>query len=238
MIKIKLGSSDFYNVEYIRFDNEEKTRLAIRFVSASELRRFDRSLISNNGIGVYTEDRLLITSYGGYSTIYKIVSKDMILSSDGSVFDGEIDDDEEEKTLDELKEDKIKLMSKTCEDIIHNGVDVLLESGEVKHFSLSTNDQLNLFGKRVQLEVGNESSVFEYHADGEPCKFFSYSDMSKIIEYSMYYVSFHTTYVNSMFSWIRGCTSKEELDNIVYGMDIPEEFQSSVLKYYIENQKK
>lgn len=100
-----------------------------------------------------------------------------------------------------------------------------------KHFSLTTEDQLNLFGKQVQLASGAEQ--FEYHADGEKCIYFSKEDMTKIIEAAMSFVSYHTTYCNSMYTWIASVGTKEDLDAITYGTEIPEEYQSDVLKTYI-----
>ena len=125
-------------------------------------------------------------------------------------------------------------ISEACNQLITNGVDVDLSIG-TKHFSLKTEDQLNLFGKQAQLATGAEQ--LEYHADGEECVYFSKEDMAKIIETAMSFVSYHTTYCNSIFKWINAITSKEELDTIAYGVEIPEEYQSEVLKTYMSMMK-
>ena len=103
---------------------------------------------------------------------------------------------------------------------------------EWEHFSLETNDQINLFGKQYQLANGAE--FVEYHRDGYPCKYYSAEDMMKIITAAMEWVSYHTTYCNALNMWIAGASSKDEVNAIYYGADIPEEYQSEVLKDYLE----
>ena len=57
--------------------------------------------------------------------------------------------------------------------------------------------------------------------------------MQAIITAAMQHVSYHTTYCNSLNMWIAGATTTEELNTIFYGADIPEEYQSQVLKDYL-----
>lgn len=142
---------------------------------------------------------------------------------------------EEEKdkfNIDFFKQQKRQELSNICNETIINGIDVDLSIG-TKHFSLTIEDQINLFGKQSQLLAGAEQ--LEYHADGEECTYFSKEDMTKIIEAAMSYVSYHTTYCNSLYLWINNVKTKSELDTITYGADIPEEYQSEVLKTYIKN---
>lgn len=119
-------------------------------------------------------------------------------------------------------------ISKICNTTICNGVDVTLTDGSVKHFSLTDEDQLNLFGKQSQLVNGSQQ--VEYHADGEPCILFSAADAQLIITAAMAYKTFHTTYANSMFQWIKALKKASTLSAITYGADIPEKYQSEVLK--------
>lgn len=133
-------------------------------------------------------------------------------------------------TLDEVKAQKKAEISAMCESIIHSGIDVKIGE-EWEHFSLETNDQINLFGKQYQLANGAE--FVEYHRDGYPCKYYSAKDMMQIITAAMEWVSYHTTYCNALNMWIAGAASKDEVNMIYYGADIPEEYQSEVLKDYL-----
>lgn len=133
-------------------------------------------------------------------------------------------------TLDEVKVQKKAEISEACENTIHSGIDVKIGE-EWEHFSLQTNDQINLFGKQYQL--ANGATSVEYHQDGHPCKYYSAEDMMKIITAAMEWVSYHTTYCNALNMWIAGAESKDEVNTIYYGADVPEEYQSEVLKDYL-----
>lgn len=133
-------------------------------------------------------------------------------------------------TLEEIKTAKRAEISAACESTIYKGEDVEI-NGEWEHFSLSINDQLNLFGKQAQIAAG--ATQFEYHQDGHPCKYYSLEDMLKIIQAAMSYVSYHTTYCNALNMWLAGAKTKDEVSNIFYGADVPEEYQSEVLQNYI-----
>ena len=49
----------------------------------------------------------------------------------------------------------------------------------------------------------------------------------------MFHVSYHTTYCNALNMWIAGCQTAEEVHAIFYGADVPELYQSDVLKSYL-----
>ena len=135
------------------------------------------------------------------------------------------------ETLKEFKAAKKQEISQACEQIIYAGVSVTLVDGAVEHFALTEHDQLNLFGKQAQLATGAEQ--LEYHSDGKPCRYYSATDMQTIIAAAMQHVSYHTTYCNALNMWVAGCETAEELQQIYYGADVPEQYQSEVLKTYL-----
>ena len=57
--------------------------------------------------------------------------------------------------------------------------------------------------------------------------------MQSIIQAAMFHVSYHTTYCNALNMWIAGCQTPEEVQEIFYGADVPEEYQSEVLRAYL-----
>ncbi len=133
-------------------------------------------------------------------------------------------------TLEELKKAKRAEVNAACGQIICNGITVELSIG-FEHFSLSQTDQLNLFGLQAQIASGVTQII--YHADGQPCRFYPASDITLLIEKAMFHASYHTTYANSLRSWIDGAEMNSELETIYYGVDVPEEYQSEVLKAYL-----
>ena len=137
--------------------------------------------------------------------------------------------------LSEYKDAKHEELSCDCQEVIESGVDVTLSDGTVEHFSLTQTDQLNLLGKQVELAGTGDS--FAYHCDGEPCKTYSRADMQKICKEDIEFITYNTTYVNSVFNWIKACTKVSELDAISYGVEVPEEYKSEVLKEIEEKLK-
>ena len=51
-------------------------------------------------------------------------------------------------------------------------------------------------------------------------------------------VSYNTTYSNSLNMWIKAETDSSVIEGIYYGIDIPEIYQSDVLKKYISSKSK
>lgn len=183
------------------------------------------------GLKVYTAGDVECADFAGYTTVYRQDEGKVWLSDDGSTYTVPDTSPPEpyEPSVEALKKSKQQEINAACTQIIHAGVDVELSDGKTEHFSLTETDQLNLFGLRAQITSG-ESTV-PYHADRQPCRFYSAEDMEKIIDAAMKHAAYHTTYCNAMHMWI-AAASKDELRQITYGVDVPEEYQSDVLKVY------
>ena len=133
----------------------------------------------NGDIVLYTSGDIECAVLTGWNTVYRDEGRTVYLSDDGSVYQtpdpdtgGEILPPEPyEPTLAELQAAKKREISQACETAIYSGVDVTLTDGSTEHFSLTEHDQLNLFGKQVQLAAG--STELEYHADGQPCRYYN-----------------------------------------------------------------
>lgn len=133
-------------------------------------------------------------------------------------------------TIEELKEKKKAEINVACGQTISRGLTVELSTG-YEHFSLSQSDQLNLFGLQAQIASGVDQIV--YHSDGQPCRFYPAADIAQLIEKAMFHVSYHVTYGNSLKLWIESLITEEDIQGIFYGIDIPVEYQSEVLKTYL-----
>ena len=57
--------------------------------------------------------------------------------------------------------------------------------------------------------------------------------MQTIITKAMWHVSYHTTYCNALNMWVAGAETADDLQQIFYGADVPEQYQSEVLKAYL-----
>ena len=138
---------------------------------------------------------------------------------------------EEEPTTEYIRSVKLAEMNSTCNKTITNGFDITLSDGNSYHFSLTTQDQLNLITLASMVE-GGETQI-PYHADGEPCKFYSVEDINAIITKATEFKTYHISYFNSLKIYINSMETKEEIATVTYGTEIPEEYQSEVLKNLI-----
>ena len=225
-IKIK-GSDQCYEIQSITKSGEHV--LQIVFVDA---------IPEDWGeIQLYTAGGILATTLEGWITVYRSDGQIVYLSNDGSVYTPPADPEPVtppepyEPTIAELRASKKQEISQECEQAIYSGVSVTLADGSTEHFALTEHDQLNLFGKQVQLVAGAER--LEYHSDDHPCRYYDAADMQTIITKAMWHVSYHTTYCNAINMWISGVQTAEELQQIFYGADVPEQYQSEVLKAYL-----
>ena len=188
-------------------------------------------------IELYTAGDVLATILTGWTTVYRDEGQTVYLSDDGSVYVPPADPEPVNPpepyvpTFAELQASKKQEISTACEQTIYSGVSVILADGSTEHFALTEHDQLNLFGKQVQLAAGAEQ--MEYHSDGQPCRYYSAADMKNIVEKAMWHVSYHTTYCNALNMWVAGTETADDLQQIFYGADVPEQYQSEVLKAYL-----
>lgn len=192
-------------------------------------------------IQIYTSGGSQCSDLPGYDTVYRDESQTVYLSDDGSVYQPPEEPEPvlppepyvptPEELLASAQAAKKAEISADCEAIIYKGISITLADGSTEHFALTQHDQLNLFGKQVQLAAGAEQ--LEYHADGQPCRYYSAADMQAIIQAATWHVSYHTTYCNAINQWIAGCQEPEEVQEIFYGADVPAEYVSEVLRAYL-----
>ncbi len=134
-----------------------------------------------------------------------------------------------EPTLEEVISDKLKEISDICEQTIYNGIDVTLSDGITKHFSLKTEDQINLNGLVSQVSIGNikaENGV-PYHADGEICTLFSIADFTLVANSATAFVLQQTTYCNHLMMYVRSLENVEAVKAVAYGQELTGEFLES-----------
>ena len=233
----------------------------IRFKGSNEIYLAEVYLVNQNVMGLIFQNEIpdaylngfeqinvgngvVEGEYLDYTTEYRTYEDEPLkieLSNDESVYVPPVTPDPPQPpepyvpTLDEVKNYKHSEVSNTCQSTIFNGFDVELSSGETKHFTLTYEDQINLFGKQLQIEKGEEN--IEYHPSTtptSPCTYYSAADMTKIIETAFTFKSYHTTYCNSLYVWIDNCETKEDVDTIYYGIAVPDEYQSVVLQDYVK----
>lgn len=180
----------------------------------------------------YTTVKIIVIEKDEYDTLFEAIEtgKEIEITDEEPDIQEELPqiDPDEEVTIEYVKAVKSAEMSATCNKIITNGFDAILSDGENHHFSLTIQDQLNLITLSSMVAAGE--TVIPYHADGELCKGYSVEDITTIINTATSFKAYHVTYFNSLKVYIDSMNDINEVNNVVYGIDIPEEYQSDVLK--------
>lgn len=132
----------------------------------------------------------------------------------------------QEITLEFIRSSKLKEISYSCRQTIESGFDMILR-GETCHFSLTTQDQFNLMSLK---EMAATSQLIPYHADGEECVFYTPEEINEIISAANNFKTYQITYHNALKGYVNALETIEEIAAVEYGMDIPEEYKTDVLK--------
>jgi len=139
-------------------------------------------------------------------------------------------------TLEEIQEAKVAEMNAAQQVVIQSGVDVTLSDGTSEHFTLTDHDQTSLMGLQTQVAAGAENIPWHTSDQSEHCKYYSNTDMALITTAALACVTWHVTYFRDLRIYLRSLKNKDDVNAVVYGMAIPEEFQSEPLKDMIAAQ--
>ena len=130
--------------------------------------------------------------------------------------------------IEDVKAAKIAEMSVACNEVITQGFDITLSDKKSHHFSLEVADQLKISKLNDRANAG--ITVLPYHADGESCKFYTKDEVVALNTAMENCIEFQTTYFNSLRDYIESMTDINDICDVKYGDNIPEAYQSEVLK--------
>lgn len=137
------------------------------------------------------------------------------------------------KTLEEEQTEKISEMNEIQQLTIRDGVLITLSDGTTEQFTLKDQDQTSLMGLQTLVAQGVENIPWHSADQSEHCKYYSNADMAIIAEKALQFITYHVTYFRDLRIYIRSLQTKEEIQNVTYGMTIPVECQSEVLKDFL-----
>lgn len=178
----------------------------------------------------YKNVELIAISEDEYNALLKAIEagKEIVVEAEQDVIeDTPVIDPFEEVTVEYIREMKILEMSHVCNTVITNGFDIALSDEEIHHFSLTTQDQLNLITLSTMIASGES---IPYHADGELCKFYTVDDIATIISAATAFKTYHVSYFNALKAYITSLDEITDISRVTYGIEIPDEYQSDVLK--------
>lgn len=198
--------------------------------------------VNTNGFHCYKDEECEYDiggdSYIGFTTVYRNDEETAKyngyqLSDDGSVYVPPEPTPEPEPyvpTLEEVKASKVAEMNAAQQAAINQGIDVTLTDGTVEHFTLKGQDQTSLMGLQIKVAQGDDRIPWHTSDIEEHCKYYSNANMSLIATAAMQYVTFHVTYFRDLRIYINAMDNKESVEAVTYGIIIPEEYRSEVLK--------
>lgn len=192
--------------------------------------------VKTTGFTISKEGKNWKGDYSDYTTVYQKLDDGVQFSNDGSTYVPPVPPEPYVPTLDEVKEQKVAEMNSIQQTIIDKGTDVQLSDGSVEHFTLSDPDQRSIMGLQLRLMAGEKELPWHVSDETIPCTFYSEEDMKKIGEVCTNFVTWHVTYFRDLRIYIRSLSSKEAVEQITYGIIIPEEFRSDPLKKMMEEQ--
>ena len=212
--------SDSNNADYVRFENflyRDRTWMPP---------------IEKNDKYKYEDVDIINITDEEYNTLLNAIKRNEEIKV---ITEEEIVEETKDVTIDYVKDVKILDMSIKCNETIINGFNITLSDGNLYHFSLSIEDQINLLN--INNTINNSNDKIIYHADGERCRYFSREDMKMIIDKALKFKTYHTTYFNGLKSYIQSLNDIITINNITYGIKLPDKFTHVFLTEYYENNK-
>lgn len=224
-------------MQNILFMNRKTVSKAeVKKLSEHTIQIITDAAVNTSGFQLLTNAGSVYGKFEDYTTLYREIDGGFILSNDGSVYVEPEPIPEPEPhvpTLEEVQEAKVLEMNAAQQEAIQQGVNVMLTDGTIEHFTLTDHDQTSLMGLQSQVDAGEEQIPWHTSDEAEHCKFYSNADMALITSTAMAWVTWHVTYFRDLRIYIRALQTREEVETITYGVDIPETFQSEPLKAMI-----
>ena len=134
-----------------------------------------------------------------------------------------------------VRERKIKEMNEAQQKTIADGFDIDID-GTTEHFTMTSNDQLSMLGLMSMVQSGVEYIPWHTSDKDEACKYYTNAQMKAIMDKAMALLTLNITYFRDLRIYInQGLKTNEEVEAVRYGILIPDEYKSDVLKDIEEN---
>ena len=124
--------------------------------------------------------------------------------------------------LEIVKKNKTKELGLICEKNITDGTSIETTNG-LEHFSFTDADQRDIKNAYDIAKITQISTL--YHADNTPCRIFTVAEISSIYIYMQQLIAYNTTLCNMLNTWVRRCTTEDEINAISYTSSLPEDLQ-------------
>lgn len=227
---LKLQTDDLVGVKEV-FNNITKIEIYQAEVLTSEYTLYDTySSICYNG-------RVFVHHEGIFADCLEVRLQKSSLADQVRRIEEAIsnDIDIDAMTVAEYKSFVLNNISNACESNIYEGT--VIEIDGVQHnFSFKAEDQINLLQLYLMTQMYPAITYVPYHSDGESCMFYTAEQIKTIYITLIIRLIAITTYANQLNLYVRSMTTKEELSNVRYGMNLPEPYARVVADIVSETQ--
>ena len=128
--------------------------------------------------------------------------------------------------LEKLRSLKLTEVAEACRAAILAGCSVAFNEKRTENFALEESDQINLTAAATAVSQG--AAGYPYHADGELCRLYPADEILMIAQAATAHKLYNTTYCNHILTWARRAESAEELAEIVYGAELPDDLAANL----------
>lgn len=138
--------------------------------------------------------------------------------------------------VDEYRAYLLKQIGAACRADIYAGTQVQLpSSGAIERYTYNDDDQRNLTNAMAILIVAPELPSVPYHPSGGLCRMIPAMDLVTIYGTLQVRLTYLTTRCNFMNVWIRSIATKEELLQINWQTELPQEYAEQVSAIYAQS---
>lgn len=137
--------------------------------------------------------------------------------------------DVDSMTTEEYREYLLQTFSDKGQQVIFEGTNVTLTDGSTKLFTYNLEDQSNLLNALFTIQALDDLTiVLPYHSHTEPCSLYSARDILLVYFTLQFFSTRVQTRVNMLCAWIRSIQTKEELLEITFESDLPQEYMNMI----------
>ena len=247
MITARINNNKTYNL--IRWDSQDFNANLTLYIQSIDLQDVKETFTNVELLEIFRETRL-VASYTSLDTFSQITYLGMDYCEAENRFVDSMSvtltklniadqiqrlDDQINKTVDpttlgleDLRAYKLQEISEACRQDIYDGAVIELSDGTSEKFSYNQEDQENLSSLLSLILIAKDIDALPWHSDGHFCRAFSRIDIITICSTLLLRKTQLTTYANAMNMYIGSINTREELLDVHYGMELPDEYAQNI----------
>lgn len=237
---VEFSAAGFASDQTLRLQSDDLHAIKDAFTSINKLEIF----VNDNPAGTYTqydtyssvtyEGKVFVAQENIFADCMRIELQRSSLVDEVAALTEMINPtiDIEAMTTEEYRKYLLKQIGAACRDEIYAGTQVELTDGTIEYYTYDDDDQRNLTNAVIILIVAPEARYVPYHPSGGYCRMIPSIDLLNIYGTLQVRLTYLVTRCNYLTKWIRTMTTKEELLEVNWKTELPEEYQQQVNEIY------